>query len=135
MQYQNNYQQDFDFISKLPTLKTSNLIDFVNAAAQTLIDYQRISANSNNDNWLIKLDFKSYVTKQKATHEIAKRFFQESNKCNKDSFIVEKKQTSTTDKRIPPPPKDKNYCLRECLIWHLNEREAVKKLSKDSKGT
>ncbi|CEP15471.1 hypothetical protein [Parasitella parasitica] len=68
MQHQNNNLQDFDFISKLPTLKTSNVIDFVNAAAQGLINYQRISAYYNDDNWLIKLDFKSYIKKQKATH-------------------------------------------------------------------
>ncbi|CEP20106.1 hypothetical protein [Parasitella parasitica] len=33
MQHQNNNQQDFDFISKLPTLKTSNLINFTRILA------------------------------------------------------------------------------------------------------
>ncbi|CEP18456.1 hypothetical protein [Parasitella parasitica] len=71
MQHQNNLQ-DFDFISKLPTSKTSNFINFVNVAAQRL-NYPNFS------------------------HEIAKRLFQDSNKYNKDSSIGEKKQSSTAD--------------------------------------
>jgi hypothetical protein len=154
MQHQNNNQQDFEFISKLPTLKTSSLTDFVNAAAQRLIHYPRISAYYNKDNWSIKLNFKSYIKKQKATHEIAKRFFQDSIKYNKDSPIGEKKQTSTTGKWIPSPPKDKatDSSSKTRLIAYGNASfgtsmkgklpaptkritEAIKKLSNISKGT
>ncbi|CEP15642.1 hypothetical protein [Parasitella parasitica] len=120
MQHQNNNLQDFDFISKLPILKTSNLIDFVNAAAQRLINYQRTSAYYNYDN------------------------------CS----IGEKKQTSTIDKWILSPPKDKatDSSVKTRIIAYGNASfgtsmkgklpasskritEAVKKLSKDSKGT
>ncbi|CEP19532.1 hypothetical protein [Parasitella parasitica] len=81
------------------------LINFVNAAAQRLIKYQRSSAYYNNDHWLIKLDFKSYIKKQKVTLEIAKILFQESNKYNKDSSIGEKKQTSTLTNGLHLIPK------------------------------
>ncbi|CEP16991.1 hypothetical protein [Parasitella parasitica] len=115
---------------------------------------RKISAYYNTDNWLIKLNFKSYIKKQKAIHEIAKRLFHESNKYNKDSSIGEKKQTFTTEKWIPSPPKDKatDPSIKTRIIAYGNVSfgtsmkgklpaptklitEAVEKSSKDSKGT
>ncbi|CEP07788.1 hypothetical protein [Parasitella parasitica] len=103
---------------------------------------------------LIKFNFKSYIKKQKATHEIAKRLFQESNKYNKDSSIGKKKQSSTTDKWVSSPPKDKatdpsvktriiaskNASFGTSMKGKLPEptkriTEAVKKPSNDLKGT
>ncbi|CEP15551.1 hypothetical protein [Parasitella parasitica] len=71
---------------------------------------------------------------------------------NKDSSIGEKKQTSTTDKRILSPPKDKTTYVKTRIPAYGNASfgtsmkgklpaptkritEAVKKLSKDLKGT
>lgn len=47
---------------------------------------------------LIKLNFKSYIKKQKATHEIAKRLFDDSVKYNSNSFIDERNNTITINK-------------------------------------
>ncbi|CEP13646.1 hypothetical protein [Parasitella parasitica] len=76
----------------------------------------------------------------------------DSNKYNKDSSIGEKKQISTTDKWIPSPYKITDLSVKTRIIAYgnasfgtsINEKipaptkqiaEAVKKLSKDPKGT
>ncbi|CEP09706.1 hypothetical protein [Parasitella parasitica] len=103
---------------------------------------------------LIKLEFRSYIKKPKTIHEIAKILLQDSNRYNKDSSIGEKKQTSTTDKWIPSPPKDKadDSSVKTRVIAYENASfgtsmkeklpaptkritEAIKKLSKHIKGT
>lgn len=55
---------------------------------------------------LIKLNFKNYVKKQKATYEIAKRLFDDSLKYSSNSSIDENKQyCGNTLKWIPISPK------------------------------
>ncbi|KAI9263631.1 hypothetical protein EDC94DRAFT_670893 [Helicostylum pulchrum] len=89
MKHQNENQRDFEFISGLPFLKTNNEEDCFY-------------------NWSIKENFKSYIKKQKATHEIAKSLFPGSKKYNSTSTLRNKMQKPNKENPVLSAPKDNN---------------------------
>ncbi|CEP18871.1 hypothetical protein [Parasitella parasitica] len=148
----NGYSVEFTF-KKKPTKKSAS-------KPLTAADFCEDIKNDQVLNWGVDTGVTDIYTAADSGDASKKerirkqRILSYSNKYNKDSSIGEKKQTSTTDKWIPSPPKDKTTdssvktrvfaygnasfgTSMKCKLPAPTKRitEAVKKLSKDSKGT
>jgi transcription elongation factor Elf1 len=112
--HQQDHQDDFKFISKLPSLRTYDLQGFLTASKTRLQNYGRIADYYAKDNWLSKSNFKTYIKKQKATHEIAKRLLYGSKKYHKSSSIGCKQANG--DKWVSAHPKDSKNKPKKTII-------------------
>jgi hypothetical protein len=99
VQHQQYIQEDFKFISKLSTLKTSNLIDFSKAASIRLKMNQKISDYYNKDNWS-----KAFI---EDNYFILTIYMFRLIKYNSNGYIGEKKHhCDSKQKSASLPPKD-----------------------------
>ncbi|KAG2206401.1 hypothetical protein INT46_003830 [Mucor plumbeus] len=103
-----------NMLPALLSLKIYSIVELVAAASQRLSEYTKFSDYYNLDNWSTKLDFKSYIKKQKATVETAKRLFSNSIKYNSASTIGAKKPN--IDNHVPISPRDVEVNLDATVI-------------------